>query len=114
MPNRSKPNSNGPSGFDALKSVVSALGSVPRELKVEVLLETSLEVARRHIAVRVAVLEEIDDSHVLLRGYTDNADWLARLLARVGCPLLVKTPPQLREALLRHSQQIAEWVCQSA
>ena len=97
-----------PAGFNVLDSVLSALGSVPRELPVEVFMETTLEVARWHIAARVATLEECKGG-VLLRGYTDNADYIARLLASIGCRLEIRQPQELRDALHRHAKQIARW-----
>jgi predicted DNA-binding transcriptional regulator YafY len=58
----------------------------------------------------VATLEEsAGGSGVLLRGYTDAPDWLARLLASLGCRLEVRQPPELRDALRRHAAQIALW-----
>jgi predicted DNA-binding transcriptional regulator YafY len=94
-----------PSGFDALDWVLRSLGSVPRNWPVEALLETTLEEARRTISAGVATLETADGG-VLLRCSTDDLTWLARLLASLGCPLVVRRPPELREALRRHAKEI--------
>ena len=39
----------------------------------------------------------------VLRCSTDNLDWLARLLASIGCPLTVRRPSELRAAIQDHS-----------
>jgi predicted DNA-binding transcriptional regulator YafY len=91
-----------PAGFDALDTVLRSLGSVPRRWPVEVLLQTTMEEARRWIAPEVAVLEAENDS-VVLRCYTDDLPWLARLLASIGCPLTVRRPAELKAAIQEHA-----------
>jgi predicted DNA-binding transcriptional regulator YafY len=54
-----------PPGFDALAYVLHSLGSVPRRWPVEVLLQTTMEEARRWIAPEVAVLESENGGLVL-------------------------------------------------
>ncbi len=98
-----------PKGFNVLAAVQESLGSVPRGFALEVYLETSLLEARRHLSTNVATLEETADGGILLRGYTDNLDWMARMLASAGCRLEIRQPPELREALRRHAAQIALW-----
>jgi predicted DNA-binding transcriptional regulator YafY len=98
-----------PARFDALAAVRDALGSVPRRLPVEVALSTTIEEARRRVSADVATLEEEASGGVVLRGYTDNPDWLARLLANLGCRLEIRHPPELRDALRRHAAEIARW-----
>ena len=39
----------------------------------------------------------------------NNSDCMARRLASLGCPLEVRQPPELRDALRRHAAQIAQW-----
>ena len=98
-----------PEGFDILAAVQRSLGSVPRGYPLEVVLDTTLTDARRHISANIATLEETAGGGILLRGFTDNLDWLARMLARVGCRLEIRQPPELRDALRRHAAQIALW-----
>ena len=98
-----------PLAFDVLRAVQTSLGSVPRSLAVEVELDTDLETARRHISAEVATLEEMPSGGLVLRGYTDAPDWMARLLARIGCRLTVLQPPELRDALRRHAEEILSW-----
>ncbi len=94
-----------PAEFDVLNFLLRSLGSVPRRWPVEVLLETTMEEARRWIAPAVAVLEAEGEA-VLLRCYTNDLPWLARLLASLGCPLIVRHPPELIEALRQHALAI--------
>lgn len=96
-----------PVGFDVLKSVLTSLGSVPKELQLDILLKTTLERARWHISARVAVLEEVEGG-VLLRGYTDNPDWIACLLAGLGCDFEIRKPVELVAALRRVSERLIE------
>jgi predicted DNA-binding transcriptional regulator YafY len=102
-----------PEGFDVLAAVLTSLGNVPRHYPLDVALDTTLEEARRCISADVAILEESADG-VLLRGYTDNPDFIARLLARLGCCFVIRQPPELRDALRRHAAQITRWADESA
>jgi predicted DNA-binding transcriptional regulator YafY len=95
--------------LDRVAAVRDALGSVPRRLSVEVALDTTIEDARRRVSADVATLEAEASGYVVLRGYTDNPDWLARLLANLGCRLEIRRPPELRDALRRHAAEIARW-----
>ncbi|BDI28415.1 transcriptional regulator [Capsulimonas corticalis] len=98
-----------PKNFDVLAAVLTALGSVPKHFALEVVIHTSLEHARWVISAGVAVLEECEEG-VLLRGYTENLDWIAQLLPSLGCRLDIRHPPELRDALRRHADQIHEWL----
>ena len=89
--------------------MLQSLGSVPREIPVEVLLDTTLEHARWQVSARVATLEERKEGGVLLRGYTDNLSWIAHLLAGLGCPFTVVSPPELREAIRQHAEKMMTW-----
>ncbi len=101
-----------PAGFDVLAAVLTALGSVPRDLPLEVLLDTTMAEARWHISAETATLEESEGGGVILRGFTDSADWMARRLSGLGCALEVRQPPELREALRRHAARLAAWADQ--
>lgn len=101
-----------PKGFDVLAAVLKALGSVPRHLPLEVVLDTTMAEARRYISAETATLEECVDGKILLRGFTDSADWMARRLSGLGCPLEVRQPPELRDALRRHASRLVAWADQ--
>lgn len=73
---------------------------------VEVFLETSMEEAREQLTPMVASLEETEGG-VLMRCAASHLDGMARVLAGLFCPFVVKEPPELREALGRHADEIA-------
>jgi predicted DNA-binding transcriptional regulator YafY len=54
----------------------------------------------------LGLLEPCEDG-VLLRGSTDDLDWLARQLARLPFNFLVREPEQLRVALRRRAAELA-------
>ena len=89
-----------PPEFDALTFVQESLASTPGIWPVQVLLETTIEAARRSIPSWQAILEPNPDG-VVMRLEAENLDWLARLLAGLGCPFVVREPPELREAVRR-------------
>lgn len=101
-----------PEGFNVLETVLKSLGSVPREIAVEVWLDTTLECARWQVSARIATLEECPDGGVLLRGHTDNLQWVASLLAGMACPFKVIHPPELKEALRQHAMRVVAWANQ--
>jgi len=97
-----------PPDVDPLADVLHALGSVPREWPVAVLLETTLEEAQRHVSADVATLEDVPEG-ILFRCYTDNLAGMARLLASFGIPLTVVRPTELRDELHRHADEVARY-----
>jgi predicted DNA-binding transcriptional regulator YafY len=104
-----------PADFDVLAHLQYALATTPGVLAVEVLLETTLEEARRLVPARSATLEETPRG-VLARGQVRDARELASLahiLAGLGCPLVVHRPPELRDelrALAMHTTWLADRV----
>jgi len=80
----------------------------------EVVLDTTLEYARQRISAEMATLEELAGGGILLRGYTYDPDWMARMLASLGCRLEIRRPQELRDALRRHAAEIALWAEEAA
>jgi predicted DNA-binding transcriptional regulator YafY len=97
-----------PPDYDVLSAVVASLGSIPAKYRLEVLLDTSLEEAQSHIAAEVATMETAADGRVLLRGYVEDPNYMARLLASVGCCLEIKEPPELRVALREYARSLLQ------
>jgi predicted DNA-binding transcriptional regulator YafY len=90
-----------PENFDALLDVEHALAAMPWGWQYEVLLDTSLEEARRCVpAVRGSLTQTSEG--VLLRGAGSSYYWTACILAGLGLPLKVLAPDGLRDALRRH------------
>lgn len=101
-----------PDSFDALAYVQHALATTPGQLAVEVLLETTFAEARQLVPPAMATLEETSDGVVMRYSANDRRDlaWLAHVLAGLECPLLVRTPPELRDELRRlaaHTLELA-------
>jgi predicted DNA-binding transcriptional regulator YafY len=102
-----------PAAFDALAHLERTLATMPGALAVEVLLETTPEEARQLVPAAHGTLEETPRG-VLVRGQAqDRRDLggLARILAGMGCPLVVLHPPELRDelrALALHAAWLAE------
>jgi hypothetical protein len=79
---------------------------MPWEWSAEVLLETTLEEARRRIPPGAALVEQTEGG-VLLRTHVDRLDWLARMLLTLECPFVIRRPAELREALRRVAAEAA-------
>ena len=102
-----------PPGFDSLAAVLRALVTMPDTWATEVLLETTLEEARRRISPALATLEE-EPGGALLRAQVGDLDWFARYLAGLPFPMTVRRPPQLRDALRRLAAEIAALAARGA
>ena len=95
-----------PEDFDCLGFVVHSLASAPGAWAVEALLETTLEEARQRVPAAMALLDPVPEG-VLLRCHAQNLDWIAHFLVGLGIPLVVRQPPELRDALRRLAAEIA-------
>lgn len=89
-----------PEGFDAADHVARSLAGVPWGQEIEVVLETTLEEARRRIPRTIGDPEEIEGG-VLLRAQSDDLDAAAQALAGLGWRFTVRRPPELRAAVRR-------------
>jgi predicted DNA-binding transcriptional regulator YafY len=87
-----------PAGFDPVDQVVRSLVDVPYAHELEVVLETTLAEARRHIPREIGTLSG-SDGRVLLRARVERLDGAARMLAGAGCPFVVRKPAELRAAV---------------
>ena len=95
-----------PDGFDAAAYLGHALATLPRAQSVEVLLHTSLSLAREELFEMLGTLESFEDA-VLLRGSTDDLEWFARQLLHLSCRIEVRNPPELLPALARAVARLA-------
>jgi predicted DNA-binding transcriptional regulator YafY len=95
-----------PQGFDSVGHVSRSIAMTPSTWLVDVLLETTLEEAQLLVPSTLATLEQAPEG-IILRCYVEHLDWIARFLASLGCTLIVRQPPELREALQRLAQEIA-------
>jgi len=94
-----------PTDFDSLEYVTRSIAMTPAPWLVDVLLETTLEEARQMVPPALATLEQADDG-VVFRCYVTRLEWIAHFLAGLACPLVVRQPVELREALQRLAEKI--------
>lgn len=87
-----------PAGFDSLRHVLDRLAMAPWGWDVEVLLDTTLDAARRRVPAGTALLVEEGDG-VVLRSNVDRLDRLARMLLMLECSFVIRRPQELRAAL---------------
>lgn len=90
-----------PEGFDVREHLVRTLATTWTGWTAEVLLDTSAEVARRHISPIAGTVEDTPEGPVL-RTQADSLDWVALYLASLPCRFVVRKPPELVDALRRH------------
>jgi predicted DNA-binding transcriptional regulator YafY len=95
-----------PAGFDAVAHVARSLASVPWTWEVEVLLDLSVDEAARRIPATLA--EVVDDPRgTLLRMRVNSLDWMATVLAGLGCGFTIRRPDELRVSLRSLAEQLA-------
>ena len=96
-----------PPDFDALNYLRRSIASMPETWKVEVLLEMSMEEAERQISPTTAMLQPAPGG-VLMNTYTQTLEWMAHFLVSLRCPLIVRDPPGLRDALRAVAAEIVQ------
>jgi predicted DNA-binding transcriptional regulator YafY len=99
-----------PLDFDCAAFAARALASMPVGYLIEVLLDTTLENVQHWIPSDLAILEQVQDG-VTFRCYAGNLDWIAHLLLGLRCPLVIRQPAELCDAMRRlaeHAAQMAE------
>src|SRR3712207_2323081 len=96
-----------PPGFDTPEGVLGVLADMPQDRwSVEVLLEATPEEAREQVPPMGVTLERAEGGAVM-RSSTSDLGWMARLLAGLSFPFVVRRPSELREALGRRAAEIA-------
>ncbi|MEU8801854.1 YafY family protein [Spirillospora sp. NPDC048819] len=84
-----------PAGVDPVQHVTRSLARVPYAHEVEVLLETDLAEARRRIPASTATLAETGGG-VVMTTRAERLDGMARMLAGLGFPFVIRRPAELR------------------
>ena len=95
-----------PANFDTLAAISTALATLPRAHRAEVLLHTDLASAKKQIFATLGTLEEVEGG-VLLHSQTDDLNWLARELARLPFALVLRRPKGLAAALRAHARALS-------
>jgi predicted DNA-binding transcriptional regulator YafY len=97
-----------PPDFDCAEFVIKTLATTPYQWSIEVVLDTTLAEARRRVPSILGILEETSEG-VLLRIQAERLDGAALFLVGLGCPLRVRQPTELREALKQLAHKINSW-----
>jgi predicted DNA-binding transcriptional regulator YafY len=100
------PGAPAPPDFDAVAFVSRTLARVPWTHEVEVVLELPLEVATARFPPALAELEA-DGERTVLRMRAEALDWVAGLLAGMGCDFTVRRPAELRAGLAALAERLS-------
>jgi predicted DNA-binding transcriptional regulator YafY len=95
-----------PEGFDAVAYVSRSLASVPWTWEVEALLDLPIDAAARRIPATLAELVDDPDGTVL-RMRVDSLDWMATVLAGLGCDFTIRRPDELRASVRALGERLA-------
>ena len=103
---RTDPARDPPQGFDAVAHVSTSLARVQWPHEVEVLLDLPLAEAVRRVPGTLAELSEAEEG-TLLRMRVSSLEWMATVLAGLGCGFSVRTPDELRETVRVLGERLA-------
>ncbi len=93
-------------GFDAVAHVTRSLARVPWKWEVEVLLDLPADEAARRVPATLAELVDAPDG-TLLRMRVGSLDWMATVLAGLGCGFTILRPDELRTSVRDLAAQLA-------
>ena len=103
---RADPAQEPPSGFDAVAHVSTSLARVQWPHEVEVLLELPVADAVRRVPATLAELSE-EDGKTLLRMRVSSLEWMATVLAGLGCAFVIRKPDELRTTVRELGRRLA-------
>lgn len=95
-----------PDGFDAVAHLTHSLASVPWRWQIEVLLDLPVDEALRRIPTTLAELAD-DSGGTLLRMRVNSLDWMATVLAGLGCSFTIVRPDELRGSVRALADRLA-------
>ena len=95
-----------PDGFDAVAYVTGSLASVPWTWLVEVELDLAAERAAERIPATLGQLAE-EEGVTILRMRVESLDWMASLLAGLGCDFVIRRPDELRASVRKLAERLA-------
>ncbi|WP_307848241.1 helix-turn-helix transcriptional regulator [Microbispora oryzae] len=96
-----------PEESDPVRQVTASLARVPYAHVVEVILHVPLAEASRRIPPSVATLTETPDG-ALLRTHAESLDGMAAMIAGLGFPFTILSPPELRTAVRSLAERLLE------
>jgi predicted DNA-binding transcriptional regulator YafY len=94
-----------PEGFDAVAHVSASLARVPWTWEVEALLDLPVDRLRERLPATLAELSE-EAAGTVLRMRVESLDWMAGVLAGLGCEFTIRRPDELRAALRRLAERL--------
>ncbi|MFG1852724.1 helix-turn-helix transcriptional regulator [Actinomadura geliboluensis] len=100
-----------PGDADPVRDVLRSLARVPYAHEVEVVLQTTLAEARRRVPAAVATLADNtggEGGGVVLTTRAERLDGMARMLAGLGFPFIVRRPAELRGHVRDLARALAE------
>jgi predicted DNA-binding transcriptional regulator YafY len=95
-----------PDGFDAVAYVSSSLARVPWTWEVEVALDLPAARAAERIPATLGELKE-EAGETVLRMRVESLDWMASLLAGLGCAFTIRRPDELRASVRELAARLA-------
>jgi predicted DNA-binding transcriptional regulator YafY len=95
-----------PDGFDPVAHVSRSLARVPWPWEVEVLLHLPLADASQRLPSTLAELAGVDGGTVL-RMRVSSLDWMAGVLAGLGCDFTIRRPDELRGSVRALAERLA-------
>ena len=95
-----------PEGFDPVAHLSRSLARVPWPWEIEVLLDLPVDQAARRLPGTLAELLEAN-GRTLLRMRVSSLDWMAGLLAGLGCDFIIVRPEELRASVQRLAHHLA-------
>jgi predicted DNA-binding transcriptional regulator YafY len=84
-----------PEGFDPIARVLSGLAEVRYPYEASILLHTTIDAVRERLPASMAHVTQEGDA-VRLRLRANRLDWVAAVLAWLGCPFVIEYPEELR------------------
>ena len=96
-----------PHGFDGLAYMLDSFAAIPDRWDIEVLLTMPIEAAQQHIPRETATLVQEADK-VRLHSSMPDLDYVARLLIRLGCPMTIIAPDELRTKFLEIAAELTQ------
>jgi predicted DNA-binding transcriptional regulator YafY len=96
-----------PDGFDAVAHVSRSLARVPWDWEVEVVLDLPVDQAADRIPPTLGELFETPDG-TLLRMRVTSLDWMAGVLAGLGCAFTIQRPSELRASVRALAGRLSE------
>ena len=103
---RTEPAREPPEGFDAVTHVTTSIARVQWPHEVEVLLELPLREAMRRVPATLAELVD-EDGITLLRLRVSSLDWMATVLAGLGCAFTVRKPDEMTTSVRALGERLA-------